>query len=172
MDQQYFRLVLYSHCSPEDGLQSQALSLDCITWRDGWGVRQTWTDFQKRRAPNGESSPENPASICASMTHVAVATGRWRVSAERPTLYSEDVPQWRERPFRRQEEGQQQEPIQSQGALNCTEQWQGNPQDTSIKAIPGGVAVNTAANFSSHYRQLAARISESRPGCKACQLWG
>lgn len=44
------RLVFYSHCSPEDGLQSQALSLSCITWRDAWGVQQTWTDFQRCRA--------------------------------------------------------------------------------------------------------------------------
>lgn len=44
------RLVFYSHCSPEDGLQSQAISLSCITWRDAWGVQQTWTYFQRCRA--------------------------------------------------------------------------------------------------------------------------
>ena len=82
------------------------------------------------------------------------ATGRWRVSAERPTLYPHDVHQWRERPLRRHKEGQQQEPSQRQRVLNSTEQWQGNLQEAAIQAVSGSAAVNTAANSSSHYRQL------------------
>lgn len=38
----------------------------------------------------------------------------------------------------------------------------GNLQEAAIKAVPGGVAANTAANSSSHYRQLAEQEAASQ----------
>lgn len=48
------------------------------------------------------------------------------------------------------------------GSLELHRAVTGNPQEAAIKAVPGGVAVNAAANSSSHYRKLTEQESVSQ----------